>query len=486
MNFDYESILNERKLNPSIKLLHTDHFPFIISFLYLQFKKSNQITIPANDLEIKLTDYIHILSMKYGDIISFPDKPIHYLERWADDGYLRRYYPSTSTDISVFELTSSTEKVIGWLGELKEREFIGTDSRLKQILDLVKTISEKTSVNTQARLVRLKKKKEELEKEIKKLESGIWETLSETQIKEYFLEAKESANRLLRDFADIKEKFRKISQEVKEKQVQAYQKKGKLISDIFTMQDQILQSDQGQSFKAFWEFLLLQSKEEEFEQDLKYICSLPEISKINNDDFMVRLKTHLLDAGSKVNHTRGELNEQLSRFLDEKTFIENRRVQELLVEIKSIAMKIKNQPPNDKNFFTIDENKPNIQLIMDRPLWKDSGNLSIAEEDFEIGLGNMEDSDALFSQHYIDYDLLRTNIFQILEKSSQVSLKEISVEYPMSKGISEIVGYFSIGNKYFNEGKALIDEETIEEIEVKNLKTDRNYFVKVPRLIFKK
>jgi len=67
----------------------------------------------------------------------YPRSAAEYLEEWAqnDKGWLRKFYPVGSDEPS-FDITSATEKVIGWLESLTTRKFVGTESRLMMVFEL--------------------------------------------------------------------------------------------------------------------------------------------------------------------------------------------------------------------------------------------------------------------------------------------------------------------------------------------------------------
>lgn len=484
MSLDFEYLRNERKNHPALKLLNADHLPLILSFLDLVFKEKNRITISGVELEIKLIDYIHSLRIRFLDDSLFLEEASVYLNRWADDGYLRSYY-AINSDTVLYELTPAVEKVLQFMRELESKEFIGSESRLKHIFELLKTIAYKTSKNTQKRIEQLEKEKSNIEKEIENLKSGIVLELGDVQIREYFLDIKDTARRLLGDFTDIKERFRKINHDIKEKQIQSYYKKGEIIDDVFSMQDSIMQTDQGQSFRAFWELLVSSSTMQEFEDALKTVLELKEIREINRDDFMSRLKNHLLDAGAKVNQTRAELAEQLRRFLNEKNLQENRRIRDILQEIKAHALHLREEPPIDRDFFSMETGKAEVEMILERPLWKDSEIINILDEVYGEG-ESTTDFNILYDQYYINEEELLDWIEGFLQEDDQITLREITEKKPITRGVSEIVSYFSLATKLKLENKAIIKENEYDIVHIHNLKNDRYFQLKTPGVIFVK
>lgn len=475
---DYENIKYLKDYNPTVKLLRLDNAPLIISFLFQEFKKNNKIVISNNELKTSLSDYLYNLNYIYGEN-TYPGTAQNYLDKWSNDGFLRKYYTSNN-DEPAFELTPATEKALEWIKDLDKKEFVGTESRLLKIFDILKEIVYKSSDDPLKRVEELEKQKHEIEIEIEKIQSGNIEKLNETQIKERFFDVYDTARKLLSDFREVEYNFRELARYVREKQVNSNLKKGKLLDDIFKDQDFIWDTDQGRSFKAFWEFLMSQNKQDELDELIKIVSNLPEIQNIKHDDFIERIEVNLIDAGDKVNKTNHQLIEQLRRYLDNKTYYENKRIVEIIREIKAIAIQIKDNPPKNKDFLLLDD-RPLIELIMERHLFKVPKNPEIKNIELEEGNADSIDIDVLYKQLYINQEELKIKIRELLKFNSQITLKQITEIYPIEKGLSEVITYISIASK---GNKSFINEEVIENIMISNKETNKYFEIKIPQIIF--
>ncbi|MCB1189133.1 MAG: DUF3375 domain-containing protein [Leptospiraceae bacterium] len=479
MELSYEHIKFLKEEHPTIKLIQSNNAPLIISFLYLHFKRHNNITVTGEDITQKLLDYLNHLKQVYGDGL-YSDSAKNYLDKWTEDGYLRKYY-STESDDPIFELTPAAEKSIELIQELNKKEFVGTESRLLRIFDLLKKIVYQTSEDLDKRLSELNKQKDEIEIEIQKIRSGNPPMLTDTQIKENYYEVYETARKLLSDFRQVEYNFRDLNRSVKEKQIQSTSKKGQVLDDIFKIQDSIWDTDQGRSFRAFWEFLMSQTKQDELNILLENSSEL--IGSLNlqqADDLMDRLKVYLIDAGDKVNRTNHQFIEQLRKFLDERTLKENKRIQEIIDEIKVIALEVKNIPPKNKDFLSF-EYLPFVELVMERPLWTNPQKAVLDDLSFEEGDSSDMETSVLFKQFYVNPDELKENIRNMLRTNEQVSLKQISDVYPIQKGLSEAITYLSIASK---DKKAIISDDLFEEIQISNSDKNKYFSISIPKVIF--
>ena len=439
MDHDYIKYLKD---HPTIKILRVDNSPLILSFFFLQFKKHNRIVITNTEMTTNLSDYIYSLREKLGESI-YPNSAQDYLTSWTNDGFLRKYYPPDS-DEPIFELTPAAEKALDWIKDLEKKEFVGTESRLLTIFDLLREIVYKSSVDPRLRLEELTKQKQEIDQEIAKLQAGVIERLNETQIKERFFEVRDTARKLLADFRQIEYNFRELDRRVREKQADNTLKKGKLLDDVFKGHDLIRDTDQAQLPK-YLEFLMSQAKQDELDELLAAVYNLPEIQEMNDDAFIDRLKVGLIESGDKVNKTNHHLIAQLRKYLDDKAALENKRIIEIIREIKILALQAKNDPPKLRDFLTVD-GKPVVDLIMERPVWDVPKNPEITVTDFVDGRGDSVDAGILYKQIFIDQEELKHASRNCLEYI-QVTLRQISEVYPIQKGLAEIITFLNIATK---------------------------------------
>jgi len=136
----HETLVSLRKNHPAWRLLRADSAPLVASFLHRVFITPNVREIAQADLQEALEDELFALRERLGEE-SYPRSAADYLNDWADNaqGWLRKFYPQNS-DEPHYDLTPATEKGIRWLAGLTERSFIGTESRLLTLFDLLQQI----------------------------------------------------------------------------------------------------------------------------------------------------------------------------------------------------------------------------------------------------------------------------------------------------------------------------------------------------------
>jgi len=459
MNYDYLERL--KKTHPSWRLLTADSAPLVISFLVWVFIDGNIRSIRESLLEEKLDDHlIHIRSIHGED--SYPRRAADYLEDWSESshGWVRKYYPKIG-DEAEYDITPAAEKVIEWLRTFEKKEFVGTESRLLMIFQMLKDLVNATETDPQKRIDELEKQKVELDNEIRRIKDGLIDSYDSRQIKENFWRIEEEIRHLMSDFREVEENFRTLDRQTRERIATGSLAKSQILDEIFSEHDAIEQSEQGKSFAAFWIFLMSQNRQEELDANTEKVLQLECIRGSSESSALASIKYNLLDSGDKVKKTLGNLNEQLRTFLDEKLWLENRRIMDLIKAVEEKALALRNTPPAGKNFFTMDSIHPEIDLPMERRLFTPPGKPPILEDILENGLAE-DVPDVLYSQHYVDELRLKDNIQHMLTNKPQISLGELCVSHPVEKGLSEIITYIVIANRNTNSIIDTSDQQIIE------------------------
>ena len=152
MSLDYITLEQLRQGHPAWRLLSSPHAPLVASCLHRAFIAPNVRVMSQADLTERLEDELFSLRERVGTQ-PFPREALEYLNDWADNDkrWLRKFY-QTGSDEPYYDLTPATEKAIGWLGTLTERSFVGTESRLLTLFELLKQISEGSNADQDTRI----------------------------------------------------------------------------------------------------------------------------------------------------------------------------------------------------------------------------------------------------------------------------------------------------------------------------------------------
>ena len=205
---DFRTLSTLRREHPAWRLLAADHAPLVVGFLYQSFIRPNVRTLAQQDLTSRLEDHFYHLRQQTGDD-AFPRPALHYLDDWASDGrgWLRKYYPADS-DEPHYDVTPAAEKAIDWLAGLQRPQFVGTESRLMIVFDLLRQMVEGTETDPQMRIAELERRKAGIEADIRRIRDGELVLMDATQVKDRFLQTAGTARGLLGDFREVEQNFR--------------------------------------------------------------------------------------------------------------------------------------------------------------------------------------------------------------------------------------------------------------------------------------
>jgi len=286
--------------------------------------------------------------------------------------------------------------------------------------------------------------------------------LGDTALKERFQQFTGLARELLADFREVEHNFRGLDRRVRERIALWDGAKGALLEQIMGERDLIADSDQGRSFRAFWDFLMSQSRQEELTALLDRVLALAPVAQLQPDPRLRRVHYDWLEAGEHTQRTVALLSQQLRRFLDDQAYLENRRIMDILRGIEANALALRGAAPVGE-FMMIAETAADIELAMERPLYTPALKPRIADLRIEAGEDGLDANvgEALFSQFVVDKPALAQHLRQALQTRSQVTLRELLEARPLRQGLAELVAYLELASA---SPATVIDDDMQERV----------------------
>jgi hypothetical protein len=281
-----------------------------------------------------------------------------------------------------------------------------------------------------------------------------------TQLRERFLQASDTARALLADFRQVEQNFRELDRKVRERIATWEGAKGQMLDEIFGESDAIADSDQGRSFRAFWDFLMSAARQEELSAMLEGVLALEPVVDLHPDPQFRRIHYDWLNAGEVTQRTVARLSEQLRRYLDDQAWLENRRIMGIIRELEQHALAVRGDAPRTP-IMSLDEPSPRVELIMDRPLFTPPVKPYITQQSLDQGHSDV-DADALFEQFYVDKERLRARLRRAMQTCRQVSLAELLEAHPLEHGLAELVAWLSLAT---GEGRGVIDDSRLQTVD---------------------
>lgn len=450
---DYFTLEALRASHPAWRLLRAENGALVGSFLDRVFLKPNIRQMPESELARQLDDDLHRLRRQLGEDC-FPREAKAYLEDWASDksGWLRKRYV-TGSDEAQFDITPATESALAWVASLGRRSFISTESRLRTIFDLLRELITGTEPDGAVRIAELQRRRAAIDAEIARLGAGDVPILDDAVIRDRFHLIVETAQSLLSDFRALEQGFRDLDRDVRIKISSWDGRKGELLDRILGERDAIAESDQGRSFRAFYDLLMSTDRQDELTHLLERLLALDPVRSLKPDRRIRRVHYDWLTAAETTQRTVAKLSGELRRYLDDKAWLENRRILRLLQEIETHAIEVSAHPPQG-DFMALDAMAPEVAVPLDRPLFTPP--LKPALDDDLPGTGDDGvPADALFDLVHVDKARLQAQIWRALQARDQVSLAELVDTHPLELGLAELVAYLSIASE---EPGSVIDD----------------------------
>lgn len=459
MPLDYRTLESLRQNHPAWRLLCAHHAPLVAAFLHRVFIRPNVRILPQATLVEALEDELFAIREQVG-AEAFPGSAQTYLNDWAenDKGWLRKFYPP-GTDEPHFDLTPATEKALAWLEGLDKREFVGTESRLLTLFELLRQMSVGSQSDPQVRIAELQGRRDVIDGEIARILGGDVPLLDDTALKDRFQQFLQLARDLLADFREVEHNFRALDRQVRERIALWDGAKGALLEQVMGERDAIADSDQGRSFRAFWDFLMSQTRQEELSCLLEQVLALPAIAAMRPEERTQRVHYDWLEAGEHTQRTVAGLSEQLRRFLDDRAWLENRRIMDILHSIEVHGLALREDPPGG-DFMQLSDTAAAIELPFERPLYRPPVKPHISAQIADEGDAIL-DLAALYSQVVVDRAQLAGHLRQELQERSQVSLGDVIARHPLQHGLAELVAYLQLAGDW---PAAVVDEAAQEEV----------------------
>lgn len=433
-----------RSRHPAWILLASRNAPMVLSMLDRVFIQPNASNIAADELTQIVDDELYALRERISEE-AYPRTAKAYLDEWADadHGWLRKFYPA-GQDQAHYDLTPSVQAALDFVEDLEARSFIGTESRLQTIFDLLRQLADDSNADPTRRLADLRRRRDEIDAKIARAEAGHVDTLDSSARRDRYQQFARTARELLTDFRQVEENFRQLDRQLRERIAGWDGSKGELLDELFADRHSIADSDQGRSFRAFYDLLLSAERQAELTELLDRVHDTNDRDNaaiVELDPRLARTHFDWIDASERTQRTVRQLSEQLRRFLDDQVWLENRRVFELLSSIERNALQVRGDDPEIQ--MAIDDTKVSISLPFERPLFRPSRTSDLDDATVEVGQSEV-DLDVLDAHSFVDRAALLERVHRALGTRRHTRLADVIDNAPLEYGLAELVGYFSL------------------------------------------
>lgn len=450
---EYSQLIHTLNSSPSVRLLKMRNAEFFLVFVTSVFDGERAVgqemllmllESQLDNQEILEEDASMERLVESNDV-----KAKRLIKDWTDKGFLTNYQNEEGEII--YELSSHSTKVIDWIESLKKEDYIGTESKFKTLFSQLKELVEYSNEDREKRIELLRQRKEEIERQIERLEMGEEvEVYEDYQIEPRFNSLNKLAKELLSDFKEVDDNFKDIIKQIYQRQTDNEHKK-ELLSYIFDAYAELKNSQQGKSFYAFWEFLLSAELQKEWDEltDTLY-KTLADRQIDSRDMFLKEIKRHLFDAGEKVSKTNDRMSEKLSLIIRQNEQSNVEATKQIIKDIKKLLIEASQN--KEKSDASLEYETIEINLPIERQLtFTPSKEIEYKDKPQEaiLGIDDLERIGKLYNPYYVDRKILRDRINKMLIDNGQTTIAEVIANNSgLEKGLSELFGYIGILKEY--------------------------------------
>lgn len=433
--------------SPATRLLRSDLAAWVVCFLKSAFKDEVRISIGQSELRGQLAEFQRWVRSMHPNVMQGP--PERYISQWTESLWLKRSI-DTSSNEPQYQLTPAAEEAIRFVEESTERRkrSIGTEGRLRLILDTLQDIVRGASSDPQKRLHFLRSRVDALQQEIDSIESGsAVQAYQPAQIRERFQTAVHLLRELQSDFRAVEEQFHSIAVRVQSLQTENREQRGSILKFALDAEDMLKSSDEGISFFAFVRFLLSPNQQMAARRNLAEIQNLEPLAEESEALVrMQRMMPSLLAEADQVMRTTSRLSAILRRVLDSRASAHRARTAKLLGDIRRSAVQMRHAPPSDLE-FTIDC-PPEFQSPMARPFWSPAPEFASPEiiENVVDAEVTQQATTSLQRLQRLDFRTLRRHIREATLDGRECTLQDLLDHFPTRLGMADILGYLQIAH----------------------------------------
>lgn len=468
--------------SPTAKLLRSDHAPLVIDFLHRTFKAGEAISVGQLELRSSLANYQEELHETEPSVMVGPAE--QYLAKWSDAGWLQRFLEASSVEPQ-YQLTRFAEEAIRFVDSVLSRgnSLVGTESRLRLVIETLEDIVRGASADPQRRLEYLREQRALIDAEIEAIESGkSIQVYRPAQIRERFQTAVELLKALQSDFRAVEERFQLITRDVQQQQATGDKTRGGILGFALDAEDLLKQQDEGISFFAFVAFLFSPTQQAALRKNIEEVQQLAALS--DQHDALLRVRRMvpaLLAEAEKVMKTTARLSSTLRRLLDSQAAAHRVRLATVLRDIKQAAMELKGEQPLAANLSVVTD--ADIASPLARTFWKPSTAFDDAgPTEHLIDLAEVTKiAEAFAKLQRLDFRKLRHAIREATYQGHSTTLAQLIVKSPLKSGVVELLGYMQIAHDDGHE----IDSSLFETVFIHEpLHRERPLQVRIPHVRF--
>ncbi len=311
------------------RLLKADNAPVVLAFISDLFAQESEVSFGKARIALE-TELPH-----WQEDFGLHDNAGTYLRQWIQAGWLREHDDQVTR-------TDAFELALRFVQNLDQRDSNATASHLRIVQDAVRDLAVALSPNAQERVTLLKARRDELDREIHRLQMGDVSELSAPEQRERIRGLYHLTSVLTGDFRRLEDEIRQLDQRMRIRMIASKSGRGEVVLALMEYEKQLLQTDAGQAFDGFYQLLCDQNRIIEFREQIRSILARPASQYLKPEElrYLSHLVRELGKESARVFQVRRRTEESLRAFVESGSQQERRAVERLLRQLERMAVNI--------------------------------------------------------------------------------------------------------------------------------------------------
>jgi hypothetical protein len=435
--------LRQLRQQPTWKLLSAENAPAVMALIQAHLLDGPR-RLPASLLVERIGRDLERFRAEGWDL---PQPASAYLADWLAAGWLERSLSAEGEE--EYEASAAAAQAIRFARELSSQRTVATESRLGLVIGQLVKLAEETETDPAVRTERLRRERARIDARIAAVRAGRLEPLPTDRALERLREILSLSDELAGDFRRVRDDFRTLSRDLRERIVDSDGSRGEELEAVFADVDLIADSDAGKTFRAFWRLLTDPQQSGELEAALEAVLGRDFAHRLSRGERreLSGLTGTLLTRGGEVHDVLYQFARGLKQFVQSREYREQRRIGTLVktAQRRSLAVKDRLRPQQaigrDLTLSSAALRSVAQLRLHDPSLDAVSGGIETAADPV-IGLTAIAE---LVAQSEIDFRNLEEHIAALLVHRGQVTVAELLRAYPAEQGLGTVVGYLALG-----------------------------------------
>ncbi len=422
-------------------LLRSNLAPIILSFIAEHFPPSAPQRSQAEIYELFGAE----IKMLRAEDFDLPKGPQHYIDDWVNAGWLIRK-PGTSETGETLEPSTAALSALETTQRWSSPHSTVTASRIQAITQAVQVLARDSDPDSASRLAQLQQQRDQLTALIRATEQGYFEPLDTCHIQQRITDILDLAASLPADFARIRGEIENINRALRRQLLDPDAEQGDVAEEVFRGVDLIAESEAGQNFLGFYDFLLNQEQLEHIDAWIDAIVGR-EASQSIDEELKTTLRTlfHSMKAASlEVHDVMTALARSLRDYVRTPDFADNRRMIELLRETRATAVQaVQHAQLSPMSHLATPLTRIGMPIGSITALkLKNPGEEYVMADPSQVAETKLDTPLLLESGRAseIDFAELQSQVHNLLEETNSVSISEVLTAYPSTQGLASVVG----------------------------------------------